>query len=62
MRSTPEPRYIIQDWTANPLIMCRMNTVKMMKGMRLASGSWSIPSSGMKMAWPAMSMMLQMLL
>ena len=42
--------------------MWRMNTVKMMKGIRLASGSLSIPSRGMKMAWPAMSMMLQMLL
>ena len=42
--------------------MWRMNTVKMMKGMRLASGSLSIPSRGMEIAWPAMSMMLQMLL
>ena len=42
--------------------MWRMKTVKMMKGMRLASGSLSIPRRGMKMAWPAISMMLQMLL
>ena len=53
---------MIMIFTFSTLIMWRRNTVKMMKGMRLASGSWSIPSSGMKMAWPAMSMMLQMLL
>ena len=41
---------------------CLNITVRMMKGMMLASGSWSSPRIGMKTLWPTKSMMLQMLL
>ena len=43
-------------------MMCLRMTVRMMKGMRLASGSCRRPRIGMKTLWPTRSMILQRLL
>ena len=52
----------IESKLCKPLMTCLVITVRMMKGMRFASGNCRSPRIGMKTLCPTRSMMLQILL